>query len=112
MKWPFLALIGGGVAVGSATGLVGYLDGSFLAPISFEVFGSHQTTSLVFDLGVYLAVVGMVLTAINMLGGVQEPGSPDAPMESDSPPPQMDPEDELADAAPSAQAAQSEGGRN
>ena len=33
------------------------------------------------SLGVYLAVVGMVLTAVNMLGGVQDPGSPDAPLE-------------------------------
>lgn len=81
VKWPFLALIGAGVAVGAGTGLVGYLAGSFLEPIQFEVFGLAQTTSLVFDLGVYLAVVGMVLTAINMLGGVQDPGSPDAPLE-------------------------------
>lgn len=81
VKWPFLALIGAGIAVGAATGLVGYLAGSFLEPIQFEVFGLKQTTSLVFDLGVYLAVVGMVLTAVNMLGGVQDPGSPDAPLE-------------------------------
>lgn len=74
-------MIGAGVAVGAGTGLVGYLAGSFLEPIQFEVFGLAQTTSLVFDLGVYLAVVGMVLTAINMLGGVQDPGSPDAPLE-------------------------------
>lgn len=81
IQWPFLALIGAGVAVGAGTGLVGYLDGSFLAAISFEVFGMSQSSSLIFDLGVYLAVVGMVLTALNMLGGTQDNDSADAPLE-------------------------------
>ncbi|WP_432545761.1 DUF4040 family protein [Kineococcus sp. SYSU DK004] len=70
VKWPYLALIGGGVLVGTATGLAGLADGSFLRPLHAYVLGYHFTTALVFDLGVYLAVVGVVLVALNRLGGV------------------------------------------
>ena len=111
VKWPFLALIGAGVAVGAGVGFVGFLEGSFLAPIQFEFFGTHQSTSLIFDLGVYLAVVGMVLTAINMLGGVQSPDSPDAPLERDAPEPTTAPELVGADAGAEIDADQ-EGGRD
>ncbi|GAB3723124.1 DUF4040 family protein [Nocardiopsis oceani] len=67
-------IIGGGIAVAVFSGLLGFLDGSFLRPLesyiplpwSSEEY--HFTTALVFDVGVYLAVVGVVLTALNQLG--------------------------------------------
>lgn len=68
VRWPYLLLIGSGVALGAGTGFLGYLEGSYLTPIHFEVFGLHLTTALVFDVGVYLAVIGVVLTALNLLG--------------------------------------------
>src|SRR5699024_8825076 len=49
----------------------------------------HFTTALVFDIGVYLAVVGVILTALNKLGledgGSTSPGStaPETPREGD-----------------------------
>lgn len=54
------------IAVG--TGLLGLLDGSFLRPLHFDIGSLHLTTALVFDLGVYLAVFGVILAAINRLG--------------------------------------------
>ncbi|MEV8272153.1 DUF4040 family protein [Microbacterium sp. NPDC077184] len=68
IRWPFLALIGSGIVVGAGTGLLGYFGGSFLRPLSIEILGTKLTTALVFDVGVYLAVVGVVLTALNLLG--------------------------------------------
>lgn len=50
------------------TGLIGYAKGSFLTPIHMEIFGWHTTTALVFDLGVYLSVIGVILAALNLLG--------------------------------------------
>lgn len=68
IRLPYISLIGGGVLVGSATGLFGFLDDSFLKPIHFEIFRVHLTSSMIFDIGVYLAVVGMVLAALNLMG--------------------------------------------
>lgn len=68
VRWPYLLLIGSGVALGAGTGFLGYLEGSYLTPVHFEVLGIHLTTALVFDIGVYLAVIGIVLTALNLLG--------------------------------------------
>ncbi|WP_037144011.1 DUF4040 family protein [Rhodococcoides fascians] len=68
LKLPYLALIGSGVATGVVTGFVGYVSGSFLTPLHAEVMGIALTTALVFDVGVYLAVVGVVLASLNLLG--------------------------------------------
>lgn len=68
IKWSFMGLIGAGIVIGAATGLFGYLEGSFLDPIGFEVFGVSQTSALIFDIGVYLAVIGVILAALNLLG--------------------------------------------
>lgn len=70
---PYLALIGAGVAVGSVTGLVGFVDGSFLRPLHGEVLGVSLTTALIFDVGVYLAVIGVVLASFNLLGKQETP---------------------------------------
>ncbi|MFI7580823.1 DUF4040 family protein [Kocuria kalidii] len=65
---PYLKLIGAGVVVAVGVGLLGLLEGSFLRPVHFYVFDFHMTTALIFDVGVYLAVVGVILAAISRLG--------------------------------------------
>ncbi|WP_159945645.1 MULTISPECIES: DUF4040 family protein [unclassified Nocardiopsis] len=61
-----------GVALALGAGLLGYAEGSFLRPLHFDLLlpwgGFSTTTALVFDAGIYLAVVGVVLTALNQLG--------------------------------------------
>jgi multicomponent Na+:H+ antiporter subunit A len=61
-------LIAAGVLVAGAAGLLGYLDGAFLRPLKTELpaVGS-VTSSLVFDVGVYLAVLGLVVAALDRL---------------------------------------------
>ncbi|WP_051297569.1 DUF4040 family protein [Brevibacterium album] len=68
VRWPYLMLIGAGVAVGVGTGFLGYLEGSFLTPLHIELLGLSLSTALVFDIGVYLGVIGIVLAALNLLG--------------------------------------------
>lgn len=68
VRWPYLLLIGLGVATGTLTGFLGYVDGSFLTPLHADLLGVHLTSALLFDVGVYLAVVGVVLTTLNLLG--------------------------------------------
>lgn len=64
-----LVLIGGGILVAVSTGLLGlFAAGSFLQPIHGTVLGVHLTTSMIFDAGVYLAVVGLIMISINLLG--------------------------------------------
>ena len=68
--------IAGGMATALLTGLVGLLlKGSFLAPIHGEFLGQHLTTSLLFDLGVYFAVIGLIVVCVNELGGRDRPGA-------------------------------------
>ena len=67
------ALLGGGVALATATGFAGWVwGGQFLASTKWEVvvpvLGTVKTTSaLVFDIGVFLAVVGLVMTLLQTL---------------------------------------------
>ncbi len=64
-----LFFIGGGVVLAVLTGCLGLIFAdSFLEPIHGEYFGIHLTTSMIFDAGVYLAVVGLILVSINVLG--------------------------------------------
>jgi len=42
IRWPFLALIGAGIVVGTGTGLLGYFDGSFLRPLSIDILGPRD----------------------------------------------------------------------
>ncbi|MGO1173314.1 MAG: DUF4040 family protein [Actinomycetaceae bacterium] len=87
IRWPYLVLTGAGVAVGAATGLVGYVDGSFLAPLHVDILGYRLTSALVFDIGVYLAVIGLVLASFNLLG---RPRTAPAPDRSEPPAPEPD----------------------
>ena len=68
IRWPYMGLIGAGVIVGAAVGFIGLLEGSYLAPIQWDIFGYTLYSSLVFDLGVYFAVLGVIIGALNMLG--------------------------------------------
>ncbi|MDX5399066.1 MAG: DUF4040 domain-containing protein, partial [Actinomycetes bacterium] len=64
-----LYLIGGGVAFAILTGVVGLTEaGSFLEPLYGYLFGEHVSTSMLFDLGVFAAVVGLLTVAFNLLG--------------------------------------------
>ncbi len=67
-------LIGGGVLVALGTGVIGYVKGSFLEPLHTYVGEVHLTTSMLFDVGVSMAVLGMVLAAFDLLGGPRDPG--------------------------------------
>ncbi|MEL4212668.1 DUF4040 family protein [Corynebacterium bovis] len=67
-------LIGGGVVLAMVTGLAGYAGGGFLTPLHGHIGSMHVTTSMVFDLGVYLSVIGMVIVVVNQLGGRERPG--------------------------------------
>lgn len=64
-------LLSSGLVVAVIGGLFGLLEGSFLRPIqgSLEVGGFTQalTTSLIFDLGVFFAVLGLVAAALDRL---------------------------------------------
>lgn len=68
IRLPYMGLTGTGVALGTAVGLYGLIDGSFLTPVDINIFGYALNTSLVFDLGVYFAVLGLILGALNILG--------------------------------------------
>ncbi|WP_122263577.1 DUF4040 family protein [Ornithinimicrobium cerasi] len=64
-----MILIGSGVALAILTGLGGLVvEGSFLAPVSRDVGWTYLTSALLFDLGVYAAVLGLVMEAFNLLG--------------------------------------------
>ncbi|MBM9464720.1 DUF4040 domain-containing protein [Aeromicrobium sp. YIM 150415] len=67
-RLPYLPIAGAGIAVAAITGFLGLAEGSFLKPLHADVLGYHFTTALVFDLGVYLAVFGVILGALNQLG--------------------------------------------
>lgn len=68
-------LTGVGVLTAIGSGVLGYFHHSFLAPLHGHVFGEHVTTSMIFDVGVFLAVLGMLTVAINHLGGYLRPGT-------------------------------------
>ncbi|MBC2682405.1 DUF4040 family protein [Corynebacterium sp. 4HC-13] len=73
-EWGY-RFVGAGIITALLTGAIGYVKGSFLAPIHGHFLGQHVTTSLVFDLGVYFAVVGLIIIVINQLGGRDRPGA-------------------------------------
>jgi len=64
-----LALIGGGVITAVATGLVSsVVKGNFLQPLHGYIGDIHVSSSMIFDVGVYTAVVGLIMVAFNLLG--------------------------------------------
>ena len=69
-----IRLTGWGIIIAIASGFLGFIEGGFMYAIHGEIAGEHMTTSLIFDFGIYLAVLGMVTAAINALGGYLRPG--------------------------------------
>lgn len=67
-----IALIGGGVLTAVVTGLIGYVDSSFLQPLYGTFAGTKLSTSLLFDIGVYAAVLGLVMVAFDRLGAAPD----------------------------------------
>uniref|UniRef100_UPI003B3B2268 hydrogen gas-evolving membrane-bound hydrogenase subunit E n=1 Tax=Pseudactinotalea sp. TaxID=1926260 RepID=UPI003B3B2268 len=65
---PYLTIAAVGVLVAVGTGVLGLFDGSFLRPLHAEILGVKLTTALIFDVGVYLAVLGMMLSAVVRVG--------------------------------------------
>ncbi|MFV0427828.1 MAG: DUF4040 family protein [Arachnia sp.] len=64
-----LFLIGGGILIAVLTGFLGLaVKGSFLEPIHGYVLGIHLSSSMIFDAGVFSAVVGLIMVAVNILG--------------------------------------------
>ena len=61
-------LIGGGLMLAGLTGIGGYALGEFLEPAHWYILGQHITSALIFDLGVFAGVLGLVMTAFNTLG--------------------------------------------
>ncbi|WP_375001955.1 DUF4040 family protein [Aeromicrobium sp. CTD01-1L150] len=72
-RLPFLAIAGSGVLLSAVVGLVGLVDGSYLRPIGLDLLGYKLSSALIFDLGVYLAVFGVILAAVSLLGGGSSP---------------------------------------
>lgn len=93
----FVPLIASGLAVATLYGLGGLaIAGAFLASGKVHLPGGLEVSaSLVFDLGVYLIVVGMVVAVVRHLGqGISEPG-PDprrlgVQLEAEATPPRED----------------------
>lgn len=80
LRFDYALVIVGGIIIGAATGLAGFLEGSYLRPIVLvegiplpwgSEAGFTLTTALVFDVGIYLAVIGAVLVALDRLGQAQ-----------------------------------------
>ncbi|WP_435746075.1 DUF4040 family protein [Nocardioides sp. SYSU DS0663] len=66
-----LLLIAGGVLTALLTGVIGYAHEAFLAPLHGYVAGVHLTTSILFDVGVYAAVLGLVMVTFDRLGAAE-----------------------------------------
>jgi multicomponent Na+:H+ antiporter subunit A len=74
-------LVGFGLLVAGGVGVLGItVAGAFLRPFPIDVPGGYVTSSLVFDLGVLLVVVGLVQAAVDRLAGWGEPGGQDEPV--------------------------------
>ncbi|MGB5951153.1 MAG: hydrogen gas-evolving membrane-bound hydrogenase subunit E, partial [Ornithinimicrobium sp.] len=67
-----VTLIAVGILLALGTGVWGLLaKGSFLEPITGKILGYKWTSAIVFDLGVYAAVLGLVIAAFNLLGAAE-----------------------------------------
>ncbi len=68
-----LWLISGGILAAILTGLANLVfEGSFLQPSHLYIGELHLTSSLLFDAGVYSAVLGLIIISFNLLGSTQE----------------------------------------
>jgi multicomponent Na+:H+ antiporter subunit A len=81
VAWPYRGLLAAGVIVAVLSGVWGLAVGSFLKPVRFDIalpWGGEYgfTSAMVFDLGVYLAVLAIIIAIINEIGGVRERRQP------------------------------------
>lgn len=90
VRWPYRRLFAAGVVIAALSGVWGLAAGSFLKPVRFDIplpWGGEYgfTSALVFDLGVYLAVVAIVIALLNEVGGVlgRRASDPSNPPDSD-----------------------------
>ena len=77
VAWPYKGLLSAGVIVAVLSGIWGFAVGSFLKPVRFDIplpWGGEYgfTSAMVFDLGVYLAVLAIIIAVLNELGGVRQ----------------------------------------
>ncbi|MCL3859542.1 DUF4040 family protein [Actinotalea sp. K2] len=88
---PYALISALGIVVATGTGLLGYVDESFLRPLHVDIPYPggyyHFTTALLFDIGVYLAVVGVLLTTLNRLGTEDDIHAETRPLGPDDDPP-------------------------
>jgi multicomponent K+:H+ antiporter subunit A len=76
LPWNYTRVIAAGLLVATATGLASWAFGApFLTStfgyVTWPVVGKFELASaMVFDLGIYLAVVGVVMVIISRLGGL------------------------------------------
>ena len=83
LPWNYTRVIAAGLLVATATGLASWAFGApFLTStfgyVTWPVVGRFELASaMVFDLGIYLAVVGVVMVILSRLGGLAGPGRDD-----------------------------------
>ncbi len=68
LQVSYVRIIGAGIVLAVGTGLTGLFAGSFLRPIYASVLGINLSTGLLFDVGVYLTVLGLILATLSRLG--------------------------------------------
>jgi multicomponent K+:H+ antiporter subunit A len=79
LPWNYTRVIAAGLLVATATGLASWVFGApFLTStfgyVTWPVVGRFELASaMIFDLGIYLAVVGVVMVIISQLGGLAGP---------------------------------------
>jgi multicomponent K+:H+ antiporter subunit A len=79
LPWNYTRVIASGLLVATGTGLASWLFGApFLTSafgyVHWPIVGQFELASaMVFDLGIYLAVVGVVMVIISRLGGLSGP---------------------------------------
>jgi multicomponent K+:H+ antiporter subunit A len=82
LPWNYTRVIAAGLLVATATGLASWAFGApFLTStfgyVTWPVIGEFELASaMLFDLGIYLAVVGVVMVIISRLGGLAGSSSP------------------------------------
>jgi len=87
LPWSYTRVIAGGLLIATLTGLASWLFGApFLTStfgyVTWPVIGEFELASaMVFDAGIYLAVVGTVLVIIARLGGLSGSGDGAVPGE-------------------------------
>jgi multicomponent K+:H+ antiporter subunit A len=81
LPWSYSNVIAAGLLIATGTGLASWAFGApFLTStfgyVTWPVVGRFELASaMAFDLGIYLAVVGVVMVIIARLGGLSAPGA-------------------------------------